>query len=97
MQTSTKRKKRGGIYFSSKKALRSSRMARMKKGKERVDTSALRKVLDFDGIVETHALDVIDERRSMEPGVGGSRRKRQVLSVDSESEDCYDDEVCDSV
>lgn len=69
-------------------------MARMKKGKERVDTSALRKVLDFDGIVESCALDGIDERRSVEPQVEGGRQSRRVLSMDFESEDTDDDEVC---
>lgn len=70
-------------------------MARMKKGKERVEASASRKVLDFDGSYESSELDGIDERRSAEPEVKGSRQSRRVLTLESESEDGQDDEVCD--
>lgn len=67
-------------------------MARLKKGKERLDTSGLRKVLDFEGTTDSCGLQVIDER-SMEHKAGGSRRHKRILSLESGSEESKDSEV----
>jgi hypothetical protein len=50
MQTQNKkRKKRGKLYFSSTKALKTSRMGRKKVAPEPFEKNGLNKVLDFEG------------------------------------------------
>jgi hypothetical protein len=56
-----KRKKRGKLYFSSSKALRTSRMGRKKMATERYDTIGINKVLDFEDIGENATLSTVDE------------------------------------
>ena len=56
-----KRKKRGKLYFSSTKALRTSRMGRKKMATERYDTIGINKVLHFEDIGENATLSTLDE------------------------------------
>jgi hypothetical protein len=56
-----KRKKRGKLYFSSTKALRTSRMGRKKMATERYDTIGINEVLDFEDIGENATLSTVDE------------------------------------
>ena len=59
-----RRKKRGKLYFSSTKALRTSRMGRKKMATERYETDGLNKVLDFEDIGENATLSTVDETES---------------------------------
>jgi hypothetical protein len=67
-----RRKKRGKLYFSSTKKLKSSRMGRKKVAPETYDTSGINKVLDFDDTEENGTLSTIDESlgpsKSKSPG-----------------------------
>ena len=49
---SQRRKKRGKLYFSSNKALKTSRMGRKKVATEKYDTKGINKILDFEVIEE---------------------------------------------
>lgn len=90
MQTRAKTKRRrSGIYFSSEKARRSSRMARMK---GRVEEDSIRKVLDFDEAARGTALDVVVEEGSQKPTAGYNRRYRKLSTMICESD--TEDEVC---
>ena len=53
---SQRRKKRGKLYFSSNKALKTSRMGRKKVAPEKYDTKGINKILDFEAIVENDTL-----------------------------------------
>ena len=59
-----KRKKRGKLYFSSTKALKSRRMGRKKVAPETYDSSGINKVLDFDDNEGNVTLSTIDESQS---------------------------------
>ena len=61
MQASNRRTKRGKLYFSSTKALKTSRMGRKKLATERYETKGLNKVLDFECIEENATLSTLDE------------------------------------
>jgi hypothetical protein len=61
MQASNRRKKRGKLYFSSTKALKTSRMGRKKLTTERYETKGLNKILDFEDIEENATLSTVDE------------------------------------
>jgi hypothetical protein len=56
-----RRKKRGKLYFSSTKALKTRRMGRKKLATERYDTNGINKVLDFEDIEENATLSTLDE------------------------------------
>jgi hypothetical protein len=73
MQTQNKRrKKRGKLYFSSTKALKTSRMGRKKVAPEPFETNGINKVLDFEETVEKETLSTVDETEgpSMSRGRG---------------------------
>jgi hypothetical protein len=67
-----RRKKRGKLYFSSTKALKTSRMGRKKVAIERFETNGINKVLDFEDTGENATLSTVDESEgptmSREPG-----------------------------
>jgi hypothetical protein len=67
-----RRKKRGKLYFSSTKALKTSRMGRKKVAPERFETNGINKVLDFEDTGENATLSTVDESEgptmSREPG-----------------------------
>jgi hypothetical protein len=54
-------KEEGKLYFSSTKALKTSRMGRKKLATERYDTNGINKVLDFEDIEENATLSTLDE------------------------------------
>ena len=56
-----RRKKRGKLYFSSTKALKSSRMGRKKVATESYETSGVNKVYNFEDTEENATLATIDE------------------------------------
>lgn len=56
-----RRKKRGKLYFSSNKALKTSRMGRKKVAPEKYETKGITKVLDFENIGENATLSTVDE------------------------------------
>jgi hypothetical protein len=56
-----RRKKRGKLYFSSTKALKTSRMGRKKVPIERYETEGINKVLDFEDTGENATLSTVDE------------------------------------
>jgi hypothetical protein len=56
-----RRKKRGKLYFSSNKALKTSRMGRKKPPPERYETSGINKVLDFELTGDNATLSTVDE------------------------------------
>ena len=56
-----RRKKRGKLYFSSTKALKTSRMGKKKLANERFETIGISKVLDFEHIEENATLSTVDE------------------------------------
>jgi hypothetical protein len=73
MQTQNKRrKKRGKLYFSSTKALKTSRMGRKKVAPEPFETNGINKVLDFEDTAENITLSTVDETEgpSMSRGRG---------------------------
>jgi len=91
MQEQTKKKKRKrGIYFSSTKALASSRMARTKKLTQRFKKSGITKVLEFEGSAQEVSEDVGDETRTKQY----ERRPKASRRVVSESSDTNDTQVC---
>jgi hypothetical protein len=55
------RKKRGKLYFSSSKALKTSRMGRKKLAPERYETKGINKILDFEDKEENLTLSTVDE------------------------------------
>ena len=62
MQTQNKRrKKRGKLYFSSTKALKTSRMGRKKVAPEPFETDGINKVLDFEETAENITLSTVEE------------------------------------
>ena len=67
-----RRKKRGKLYFSSNKALKTSRMGRKKPPPERYETSGINKVLDFELTGDNATLSTVDESEgpSMSRGPG---------------------------
>jgi hypothetical protein len=56
-----RRKKRGKLYISSTKALKTSRMGRKKVPIKRYETEGINKVLDFENIGKTATLSTVDE------------------------------------
>ena len=78
MQAPTKRRKRRGkLYFSSTKALKTSRMGKKKVAIERYETTGINKVLDFEDTVENVTLSTVDESEgpSMVQGQGSQSRE----------------------
>jgi len=67
-----RRKKRGKLYFSSTKALKTRRMGRKKVAIERYETSGINKVLDFEDTGENNTLSTVEETEgpSMSQGLG---------------------------
>ena len=62
MQVPTKRrKKRGKLYFSSSKALKTSRMGRKKVATERFETTGINNVLDFEDNGDNATLSMVEE------------------------------------
>ena len=59
--TNKRRKKRGKLYFSSTKALKTSMMGRKKAATERYETNGINKVLDFEQTEENATLSTVDE------------------------------------
>ena len=67
-----RRKKRGKLYFSSTKALKTSRMGRKKVAPERYETNGINKVLDFEDPALNATLSTVEETE----GPSMSRRAR---------------------
>ena len=67
-----RRKKRGKLYFSSTKALKTSRMGRKKATTEKYETSGINKVFDFGDTGENATLSTVEEieGQSMSRGRG---------------------------
>jgi len=85
-----KRKRKRGLYFSSLRALASSRMARTKKMTERFKRSGITRVLEFEGSAQEEYEDVHDETRTTQC----ERRPNANRQVVSESSDTNDTQVC---
>ena len=66
-----RRKKRGKLYFSSTKALKTSRMGRKKAQHEKYETTGINKVLDFEDTKENATLSTVDESKG--PSTSQSR------------------------
>ena len=76
-----KRKKRGTLYFSSRKALKTSRMGKKKEATERYDTNGINKVLDFEATGENATLSTLNETEG--PSIsGGQGSQSQKTSKD---------------
>ena len=58
---SQRRKKKGKLYFSSNKALKTSRMGRKKVAPEKYETNGLNKILDFGDKEDNGTLSPVDE------------------------------------
>jgi hypothetical protein len=56
-----RRKKRGKLYFSSSKALKTSRMGKKKWALGKFDINGINKVLDFEDTEENATLSTVDE------------------------------------
>ena len=71
-----RRKKRGKLYFSSSKALKTSRMGKKKVAPERFETDGINKVLDFEDTRENATLSTVDESEgpSISQGQGTQSR-----------------------
>jgi len=85
-----KRKRKRGLYFSSSRALASSRMARTKKMTERFKKRGITRVLEFEGSVEETCEDGDDETRTTQI----ERRPNASRRVVSESSDTNETQVC---
>jgi hypothetical protein len=84
-----RRKKRGKLYFSSTKALRTSRMGRKKMATERYDTDGL-KVLDFEDIGENATLSTVDETEGPSTSRGrGSQSQGASKDMGTKSNPAY--------
>jgi hypothetical protein len=98
-----RRKRRGKLYFSSTKALKTSRMGRKKMAIERNDTSGINKVLDFEDTVDNATLSTVDESEPPLTSQGRGYRSREVskelgtqstpASNPATAEHCAEDEV----
>ena len=60
-----RRKKRGTLYFSSTKALKTSRLERKKVAPERYETNGINKILDFEDTGENATLSMVDESQGL--------------------------------
>lgn len=69
--------------LSSRKALKGSRMARMKQVRERFKKNEITKVLNFYSTAQTSSLTVIDERGHMQRA--GLQRRLCTMRVESDS------------
>ena len=56
-----RRKKRGKLYFSSSKALKTRRMGRKKMASDRFETKGINKILDFEDTGKNATLSTVDE------------------------------------
>ena len=71
-----RRKKRGKLYFSSSKALKTSRMGKKKVATQRFETSGINKVLEFEDTGENATLSTVDESEGPSTSRGqGSQSK----------------------
>ena len=91
MQTQNKRrKKRGKLYFSSTKALKTSRMGRKKVAPEPFETSGINKVLDFEDTGENVTLSTVDETEGPSMSQGrGSQCEGASKDVGTQSNPAY--------
>ena len=77
MQTpSQRKKKKGKLYFSSNKALKTSRMGRKKVAPERYETNGLNKILDFEDKEENGTLSPVDESQGPSTSREGGSNSR---------------------
>jgi hypothetical protein len=85
-----RRKKRGKLYFSSNKALKTSRMGRRKLASERYETSGINKVLDFEEMEENATLSTVDESQGpSEERERGSQSRGMSKEMETQSNpDC---------
>ena len=83
-----RRKKRGKLYFSSTKALTTSRMGKKKVGPERYEIDGINKVLDFEDIVENETLSKVVEEEAMAEG-GGSQSQGASKDMEEQSNPPY--------
>ena len=72
-----RRKKRGKLYFSSTKALKTSRMGRKKVAHERYETNGINKVLDFEDTGENATLSTVDESEGPSTSRGQGSQSRE--------------------
>ena len=91
MQTQNKRrKKRGKLYFSSTKALKTSRMGRKKAAPEPFETNGINKVLDFEDTGENVTLSTVDETEGPSMSRGrGSQCEGASKDVGTQSNPAY--------
>jgi len=91
MQTQNKRrKKRGKLYFSSTKALKTSRMGRKKVAPEPFDTDGIHKVLDFEETAENLTLSTVDETEGPSMSRGrGSQYEGASKDMETQSKPAY--------
>ena len=83
---SQRRKKRGKLYFSSNKALKTSRMGRKKVAPERYETNGLNKILDFEDKGENGTLSPVDESQCPStPREGGSHSRGTSTDIGTQS------------
>lgn len=71
-----RRKKRGKLYFSSSKALKTSRMGKKKVATQRFETSEINKVLDFEDTGENATLSTVDESEGPSTSRGRGSQSR---------------------
>lgn len=85
-----RRKKRGKLYFSSNKALKTSRMGKKKMVHEKFETTGTNKVLDFEDTGENVTLSTVDESEfpSMSRG-RGSESQEGTKEVGTQSNPAY--------
>ena len=82
-----RRKKRGKLYFSSNKALKTSRMGRRKGTHERYETKGISKILDFENTRENATMSTVDESEVPSPSRGqgsqsqGASKEVETLST----------------
>jgi hypothetical protein len=61
-----RRKRRGKLYFSSTKALKTSRMGKKKMALDRIETHGINKVLDFEDTEENATLSTVGESEDID-------------------------------
>jgi hypothetical protein len=91
MQAPNRRiKKRGKLYFSSNKALKTSRMVKKKMAHEKYETIGISKVLDFEDTGENVTLSTVAESEGPSMAWGrGSQSQEGTKEVGTQSTPAY--------
>ena len=77
-----RRKKRGKLYFSSSKALKTSRMGRKKVPTERFETNGINKILDFENTGDNATLSPVVESEGPSNSQGRGSQSRGASKLD---------------